>query len=415
MHNLTRSEEKRNLPTSLLDEEFVCRWTTSLEGIAPEEWNRCFEPEDSLNAFELASAIEHSNLPDTELHYLFGIWSGTLVFVAPCYLFVAPLELLAPAAVRSVVARIRRWFPSFLLIKAFVVGSPLAICKDSLGLARLDARMRQRVLQRVQQEWITQGNRLKAHLVVVKEIEERKLAMVRESLGPRYLTVPSLPTASIVLDQDAPYEARLRRHYRSVYRQRKKRFEQGGITWEILDDGASDSDELFPLYQQVIERADATFGILTPEFFRQVSRRPRGRARVLVARDGNRPLAFVLLLAGPKSLSSLYIGKDYAHRDEFALYYNLLYRSLEEAESLGCERISLGQTAEGSKALIGASFEKLYLALCPLTTTTALILRGFHRALFPTKKAPHHRVFKGEETDPVCRRSGKDASKGSNR
>lgn len=391
---------KQNLtaPANHLDGDNICHWVTSVEAIGRDEWNACFEPGDVVNCFDLAKALENSKLPDTEFHYLVGSQHGQVAFVIPCFLYATPLDVLAPPWVRRLCFGIRKYYSSFLIARALIVGSPLAICTDSLGLERLNETQRQGMLARLKEQLISKGKSLKAHLVVVKEIAESKLEMVQTALQPQFFIVPSMPEAYVTLSSNeySSYKDRLRCRYRNVLRQRKRLFENSGACWEVIDHFVDYADDLWSLYQQVFSRSKSKFMFLTPELFKQVSSCLGKKSYILIANNDNRPMAFGLILVGKKTMYPLYLGLDYSCRDQFALFYNILYRSIEEAEKLGYEVVSLGQTAYESKALMGASFRKLFLGLCPLSVLLSVVLRAFHSFLFPSITLPHFRVFKDQ-------------------
>lgn len=58
-----------------------------------------------------------------------------------------------------------------------------------------------------------------------------------------------------------------------------------------------------------------------------------------------------------------FVGMDYDGLEEFAIYRQLLYRTIERAIGLGIPKIDFGLTAAFEKRKLGATVEKKYAYL----------------------------------------------------
>ncbi len=375
---------------------YACSWVSTVDDISPEKWEACFGQETVLNCFDMFRALEHSKLPRTSFYYLVGKKNGEVAFIVPCYYYTAPLDVLAPCKVRRFCEAIRKHWPSFLQMKVLIAGNPLAISGDSLGLEQVPREEIPVALAEIKEQFIKQANNLRVHLALLKEIPETKLNDLKQALLPEFIIVPSMPSAYLELSNnpEETYKKRLRNHYRNIYHNRKKAFLRGGGSWRIIDDFAPHAEDLWQLYRQVFEKSKTQFEVLTPEFFCQIAKYLTGRVFVAAGFRDNRCIGFALMIARGNYCSPLYIGLEYSLRDELALYYNLLYCSIEEAEKRGYPLVCLGQTAYESKALLGAKFNNLSLALCPLSLLAAFALRLFKSIFFPIIRIPHHRIFR---------------------
>ena len=372
-------------------------WEKSVESIPPEDWSACFGASDARCSRELTIAIERGNLPNVELRYLVARAGSAAIAIVPCYLQNTHLDIIAPRIVHAAAGSVRSVFPSFLRIRALIAGSPIAIARSLIGIRRSAEVDEHEVLRLLAREMEREARVLGANLLVLKELEEQRAEEVKAAMPDVFRLVPSLAAASISLGgKGATYLERLRRHYRHVYRQRKRLFEEGGVTWTRVEDFEAYADSLHQLYSQV-QQKQRTVQLLPKSLFVELSRHLRGRGYVEVARKGDELLAFAIVLTCETGLLPLYVGFDYRRRDQYSLYYNALYRALEESEAQGFAEVLLGQTANESKALIGASFRPLYLALRPLSAVTSAILRLFHRTLFVPSPMPSHRVFRSDE------------------
>lgn len=124
------------------------RWVSTIEDIAPADWDACFPHGDVMQSYALHHATEAASLRDVEFHYLVARRAEGVVAIVPCFRFRISLVVVAPPTVQRAVAGIRRLLPGFLYLRGLVVGTPIAICKDLLGLPpSLQGRTRQDVLR----------------------------------------------------------------------------------------------------------------------------------------------------------------------------------------------------------------------------------------------------------------------------
>lgn len=372
-------------------------WVRSIGGIDPSEWSACFKINDISNSYDLALALERSQFDQTAFHYLIGkTHQGEISCIIPCFLYSTPIDILAPPPIQRATGLVRRFFGSFLVVRTLIVGSPIAICGDSLGLVRYSSSARPALLRRIKIELVRKARQLCAHLVAIKELSEEDRTVYADALAPEFYIVPSMPVAFLTLQtgEGNSYIKRMRRHYRAVFKKRRLLFDDGGLQWKEYKDLSGESDTLYRLYREVFERSDAQFVGLTPDFFRQISQRLGDRCTAHLALKGDECVGFALVLSNDEMIFPIYIGFRYELRDEHALYYNILYRCIEVAEERGVKEVLFGQTATDSKALIGCSFRALHLAVCPISPFAGLVIRSFRSSLFPEDQPIARRVFK---------------------
>lgn len=373
--------------------ELLYRWETELKGLS--SWDSLVEHRDVLKSFPLASAVHEARLPGMELFYLIGErpGSGMTEVICPVFLYTTSLEVLSPRFFKRFSAWVRGAFPDFLVCRALVIGTPLPICSD-LILRRSETILRN-IAQELAYEWTKKGLELGAQFVVIKEAEQELLETLSSLKDEGFIFVPSMPSATLSLDSsEGSYMSRLRKSYRVVYKTRKNQFEEGGGSWLEFDAKHHNLAEIHRLYLQVLERSNSKFELMPANFFLNTVRYLPDGAKLLIACVEERIVGFALIIFSKEYLCPIYIGMDYSIRDKLSLYYNILYRSIEEAELRRIPLVKLGQTAYESKALIGASFAKVYLAIKPLSFLSGLILRVFRKLLFPAINPTTRNVFK---------------------
>ncbi|MCY1021337.1 sterol desaturase family protein [Pyxidicoccus sp. MSG2] len=380
------------------EEPLELQWLSSLEALGQEMWDACFPREDVLQSFALHRAVEAARLPGIEFHHLLARREGRALAVIPCFRINLSLTTVAPEAIKKAAAAVRRVFPGFLCTRAFIVGTPVAICRDLLGVRPgPEGQLPADVLRAVTREVLARARRLRLGLVVIKELTSRLLPQVRDVLSESFTLVESPATTWLYVGEPGAgdYRERLRKKYRSLMTHRQRQLVEGGMRWELRHDFAPYAERMEALYLQVLGRSKVRFETLNRDFFVELSRRLGERAFALLCFQGEALVAFELFLEDAGEVHPLYLGLDYQHRDEGALYFNCIYKIVEMSEARGKAVVELGQTSYPAKASIGAVVDRLYLAVRHLNPFIQLVLRVLRRVLFPPTPVPRRqRVFR---------------------
>ncbi len=376
------------------------RWHRCIEEIA-EEWQRCFGSGQVLRSYALHRATERAGLPGVEHHYLVGHDEQGLACVLPCFSFRVSLVSVASRWLQRLVAGVRKVLPGFLSVRLFVVGSPLSTYGDLIGIPDLEDRARWDVrrLGALFSAAIARGRELGIDLVRVKELTDELCERLAPALGTRFLIADSLPAATLSLAPRAQggYENSLKSKYRNKLKKRKEVGQDFGLSWELHAHCHGREQEIYTLYQQVIDHAREVFELLNPAFFRTVTDELGARAYYLLgfrSQDGVKTLvACELVVSDGVQLVPLYSGFDYRLKRESDLYFNTFYAVIEEAERQGSARVLLGQTAYEVKAELGATAEPLHLAVHHRSPLGRALLAALRTTLFPAAAFPVRDVF----------------------
>lgn len=376
----------------------VFRWVTSIHEVGEIAWNTCFARGDVMQSYALHEATEAARLPDVDFHYLVARDAHGVVAVVPCFKFRMSLTVVAPEKVNKVVSVVRRVFPNFLYLHAFVVGTPIAICKDLLGLRPdLSGDAYPRVLAAVMDEVVAHTRRLKLGMIIVKEITTALLPSVSPVLAQRFLLVESPATTYLYLGEPGrtTYKGRLRKKYRTMMNARRAKLDEAGMRWEVTHDFAPHAEAMHPLYLNVLNRSKIRFETLSVEFFRQLPARLGKNALALLCWKGAQLVAFELVIRDEAWTHPVYLGIDYRFRDEGALYFNCIYRILDLIEQEGRAVVQLGQTSYPVKASIGAVVDRLYVGVHHTSGLLNAVLRKLAPMMFPSTEVPRsQRVFR---------------------
>ncbi len=248
----------------------------------------------------------------------------------------------------------------------------------------------------------------------LRKLEEIKVSLLKDFtageiplFGPliRYGYVPFETQPNMVLNVQpgwrnfGAYLTALSPRYRKAVRERRHAFESGGFTLERTRPTPI-AAELAELYANVSARAVTRWVKLTPSFFRSVEDHMRDAFRLWVVRKDQRIVAFVCALhdrlphKGRNRLIGLFLGLDYSLNDEFKLYWNLLYKLVEEAIDEGFETLDLGRTALQAKAELGAQPEPLHCFIRHRNPSANALVRLLFDQLVEPARAPERHALR---------------------
>lgn len=378
------------------------QWHRSVAGIAAA-WDECFGREAVLRSYDLHQAVENARLDDVETHYLIGRDGCGVACVVPCFAFKLSLVAVASPWLQRIVGQIRKIIPGFLKTRLFVVGSAISNGDDLLGIKDLaDERIWSAGrLNSVFDEICRQAKALGIGLIVVKEPGKAAADILRARLDPRFFFVESLPATLLQLPgkERGGYLGAINTRYRNKLKKRKMVCAENGLSWRVAANSNGHEEDIYRLYQEVVERSDSVFERLNREFFKEVenmlgddafyvlgSQRVEGTDRLVACE-------LVLCDRDKGTIHPIYSGFDYRFKRDSNVYFNLFYQVIEEAERRGFRRVHLGQTSYEIKAELGAGPVPLYLGIHHRNPLVHRLLWWLRGSLFPTVAVPEREVF----------------------
>jgi hypothetical protein len=228
-----------------------------------------------------------------------------------------------PKAFRRGVEKVRQKFPSALVMRMLMVG-----CSAGEGHLARDTSTGS-------VEWVAQAlsealhpvaRGFKAAMIVMKDFPKTYRKTLRPMKKAGYARVPSMPGSRMDLNftnfdeyLTTKLSHKTRKNLRSKYR--KAAATGAPVTMEIVTDVEPHIDELFPLYQQVLERSQYKFEELTKSYFVQISRRMGERALFFIWRQEGKAVAFSSCAGHEGVLRDHYIGLDYKVALDQHLYF----------------------------------------------------------------------------------------------
>ncbi len=346
-----------------MSDKYSFKWSFTVEDININDWQDIYGT-DIIKSREFFMANEGAAFEDVDFYYL-QVFSGCeIVAIVPCFCYrMDILNIASSPTARKWLALIRKLYPSFLKLRAFVTGSYAATCEHFIEYSSsLDSKGKEEVSEIIGGEIKRLSIKTKSSFVFVKDVRERALQNVRDILTSDYRFFVSFPTTAIPVIADITYPGGLRKKNRKRYRIFKEKFDNS-FEWGIISDFSGEkAQEFYSLYKSVLDNAENKFEFLNARFFDLLSQFLEDRAFLLVARDkfSGEIRVMELVLENGDKLIPLYLGIKYKNDDTKILYLNTIFRTVKEAEARGKSYVDFGQTSYYPKIMSGALVENIY-------------------------------------------------------
>ncbi|HWQ09829.1 MAG TPA: GNAT family N-acetyltransferase [Holophaga sp.] len=197
----------------------------------------------------------------------------------------------------------------------------------------------------------------------------------------------------------ADYLKALKSDYRSGIRHTFEALERAGITLECLrpEQVQDMTSEIQALYRQVHDRQKLRLVDIQPGWIPALALRFRDDFRTIAARPrGGGPLqGFISLIRDGDGALGYYVGFNKAAAAQgVPLYLGLFYSALGQGIEMGARRISLGRTALGPKAQVGAKAQAMHGFLRHRNTALNLAVPSVLALLPAPRQAPGRAPFR---------------------
>lgn len=313
---------------------------------------------------------------------------GVPVACAAFSRYVVDVADFAPPAAQSLIAGVRRLWPRFFKFHILLQGLPVSVSGSQLALVRgIDPGRLCFTLNEIAERL---ARETKTVLISFKEFDP-DLAATLSGLATfgyrRARSVVSYHLEGEFGSFENYYNSRSKRTRANIRRHFRK-FEEAGLTWRHVS-GGDEAARLFDgdahqLYLNVFQRSDAKFERLPPTFFPELARQLGEDARFTVVHQGDRLVGFCCAVASPGEHSMIYCGLDYSINAAADLYFNIIYRGLEQGLRPGIRVVHVGATADEFKQHMGCRGIPLAIYVKTLGRIETIIFNGLFGVLFDT-------------------------------
>jgi predicted N-acyltransferase len=377
-------------------DRYVIQAHSDITSVDPHEWDALLSPDDFHAMHRFIGACQHSRVAEATYRHLTVRDGGQLLAIASLCRMPVALDLLSTGVVRGAIRGVRRWRRDFLRIPVAFCGLPVSLGQSSLRVRPgTDAPAIARLVAHELESWAQSSG---TSVLCFKEFAPPEQPLVEPLTENGYFRVPSMPscTLDIVWPSFEEYVGAMRAGYRRQIMASLRSRDDLGITVRRVQAWEAQAARIFPLYEQVMDRAPFQLERLNLEFFRRLASDLGGlTSALLVERDGAL-LAAAVLLHAPGSLTFLLAGIDYSQHRQSQAYLTLVTEIVAEAFRCRARRLDLGQTTYDLKQRLGADTSPRWLYVKCSNPVVHLTLRVASRALFPKISPAPRRVFRDE-------------------
>lgn len=326
----------------------------SVAEISEAEWDAIVGKNKIFCAHKFVSAVEKSVFDKGGCYYPVIYDDGKIVAHACVYFYRTELDLFARGVLKKAINLIRKRWKNLLVLESLECGSPAALGNTISIRDGVDCAGTMRELSRGIEEL---AKELGVKFILFRDFydQETELHNIFRDIG--YMKIHNLPKAEMKIkwkDFDE-YLNSMRSNYRRKIVKRMDKFSGANITFDILTDFSEYAPVIKRLYDNVYHNAkEYKRERMAETFFRDIDKYLGEKSVMVIAKKDGKPIGASLLLLNDKMLISSFMGLDYDYNEEYFVYFNLFYKTIELAIEKGMDEIELGITTLDPKRDMGA-------------------------------------------------------------
>lgn len=378
----------------------------SIREIDPVTWNALDGTHSFFKSHEFLLRVEESGIENCIYWYL--LFHAGEEVVGACVLssFSILMDLFLGPSGKKMVRAVRRLFPSFLRFGFLFCGIPVSVGKDTILIK--DKNFRDGIIESLVKEMKIIAKELTIPILCLKEFfldDESNPGQCKESGFVQLWSIPymamDVPWSTFndyLMEMRYGYRRPLVKHLKKVDFSRlgirNPHLESDHATLHFGEDQPCTAAVFFEQYLQVMGKATVILEVLTRPFFEKILSFPREKVDLLTLAKGEKILGSAILVKEEKKLTFLLVGFDYAYRDKYWVYFNLIYGIVAYAIKFGFKKIDLGQTSYSIKQKVGGKGRPMVIYLHSPKKFLNFLLRVLNRWISPEIRLETHHVFK---------------------
>jgi len=332
----------------------------NIDKIGKQDWDDVFG--DIPESYPFYKALENSEFSEFKFYYLVAYDDNRIELIAPLFTADFNLDIAVEGWPAKVIGFIRKIFPRFMILKTLFCGSPFGE-RGVLGIKQ-GFKDNSEIIPLLLEEIKNCSIRVNAPLVIFKDFLKQDTLFL-DALIPRgYSRVESFPTVGLELNFtsfDDYLKILGKSDHRYLSRKLKQAYSRGKIEVKVVQDIASEIDQIYELYENTYQKGATKFEHLTKKFFLQIAHDPSSRFFLYYV-DG-RLAAFNLCFIHDNLFIDKFIGFDYEISRQFKLYFVSQAYNIQWCLSNSLCYYYSGQTNYETKLRLGGKLITLYAYL----------------------------------------------------
>ena len=345
----------------------------TIHDVDPQVWDALLNGRSITFSHAFWKIIEESRLNDFHYRYvLFRDEDDQPVALATFYVVTTDIAIFSPPWLRRWLESVRRVFPGFFKLRMLECGTPIILNSPPIVLhPDIDAS---EIVDQLHDVLKIYARKNGIFLVILRDFEQSESHWDLNFKKLGYHWVLGLPNTylNIYWNSVDEYRAALKSYYRSKINNHLRKNAELGVRHDVIEDFSGISDELCRQWHVVHERANEfQREVLTSDFYRELSLRLDGRAKIIRFFRGDIFVGHALLLHDNDTLRWLYFGRSEPVNDSLYLY--VIQSVIQTGIDLKVRRIEMGLTTYPIKLDVGARLEPIHYAIC----STCSVLNPF--------------------------------------
>ena len=351
--------------------------------IEPAQWDSILDPEDLQASHRFIRVCQDSGVENAQYWHCMFYQNRELVAIATFFKLEVSIDLLSGKKTRRIVGITRRLWKNFLRIPMIFCGLPVSFGRSTIRFRKgVDHRP---IISKAAAEMEALAEQEGVWVLCFKEFFPDEVKLLDPLILLGYFRAPSLPFCSLKVswnDFDT-YIANLRSGYRRQLCAGLRKMDEQNLYPCVIQDFAPFVDQIFHLYEQVMDRAQYQLERLNRDFFEHLNALFSSGAQAILIMKGKEILTAAILLMGPKSVTFLLAGIDYDRHRKTGAYVHLLHEIIRFSIQKEAAWIDMGQTSYYLKRRLGAKPIPMWVYLRHRNRFWHFLFKIFSRWLFP--------------------------------
>ncbi|HYT70365.1 MAG TPA: peptidogalycan biosysnthesis protein [Gemmatimonadales bacterium] len=373
---------------------YAVRAFADIADVDSTEWDAILDPDDLQATHRFVSVCQRSGVEGAAYRHVMVYRGERLAAIASFSRMDVKVDLLATGFARAGIRWVRRHRPSFLVVPVAFCGLPVSFGQSCLRFA--PGADRAVLLPILSRELDAFGAETEARILCFKEYAPAESVALAPLAAAGYFRAPSLPSCRLTIRWSSfdEYLAAMRAGYRRQVRASLRARAALGLEVRVVEDFGPDCPPIFGLYEQVMDRAEFQLERLNLAFFDELNARLGSQSGAVLLERRGAVAAAAVLLYGPRLVTFLLVGIDYAQNRACHAYPNLVTEVVGEAIRRRAAALEMGQTSYDLKLRFGAVTSGRDIFVKCRRPLSHALLRAVAPALFPVACPPARRVHR---------------------
>lgn len=371
----------------------------TIHDVDPQAWDALLNGRSITFSHAFWKIIEESRLNDFHYRYvLFRDEDDQPVASATFYVVTTDIAIFSPPWLRKWLESVRKIFPGFLKLRMLECGTPIILNSPPIVLhPDIDPG---EIVDQLHGVLKIYARKSSIFLMILRDFEKSESHWGAKFKQLGYHWISGLPNTylGVCWNSVDDYRSALKSYYRSKINNHLRKNAELGVWHDVKEEFSEISDELCRQWRVVHERANEfQREVLTTDFYRELSLRLGGRAKIIRFFREDVFVGHALVLHDQDTLRWLYFGRSEPVNDSLYLY--VIQAVIQTGIDLKVRRIEMGLTTYPIKLDVGARLEPIHYAICSTWSMLNPFIGWVYGLLNKPSSVQDKAVFKTEDSD----------------